>query len=90
MAPNPQATKLNIQRTDLICPSSHSCRGLKTFGLRGREEDQLEVVRGKKSYPGPKRASSRVMILDATAFKLLAYNQPILKPDLRALQRKAL
>lgn len=50
----------------------------------------IRGCKGKKSYPGPKRASSLVMILDATAFKLLAYNQPILKPDLWALQRKAL
>ena len=62
---------------------------LKLFGLRDTEEEQLEALR-KKSCPGPKKASSRLTILDATAFKLLVYNQAILKPDLQALQRRAL
>lgn len=62
---------------------------LKLFGLRDTEEEQLEALR-KKSCPGPKKARSRLMTLDATAFKLLVYNQAILKPDLQALQRRAL
>lgn len=65
-------------------------RGLALFGLRQRRRPIRGYKGKKKICPGPKKPSSRLMILDVTAFKLLAYNQPILKPDLQALQRRAL
>ena len=74
----------------LSSTSSHhvAFEGLKLCGWRDTEEDQLKALK-KKAVLAPKRLLPD-SILDATAFKLLVYNQAILKPDLQDLQKRPL
>lgn len=74
---------------DVILMTPRNVWRFKVIWAKRQRRGPIRCYKEKK-LSWPQKGSFQTVILDATAFKLLAYNQPILKPDLQAVQRRAL